>query len=416
MKKRILFVIIAAVMSLCLLIMPACGDKEPEKHDYGPVEQTGVGSGTSADDPIFKGNEGKDEPLEIYFIEMTQVYEDSIFLKKGNVEVLIDAGELLDGEWISTFLAEKCTDNRLDLLMASHSDSDHVFGMSAAVQGIEDISLMIDYGGVGSGMVKATREKYIPKGMQYHSAYDCVNGVDGAVSRWYLTDELYVDILDTGNYIENSDSTASNPHSVATIFNYKEFKFFTAGDLTSESEKKLINRVSLPEVTLYKASHHGSNGSNTQELLNTLNPKAVAISAARASGYGEKWEGPTQNRTNNLNGAGGHPFADAVERIYKAPNISQNLNVYWNMVNGTMKFTTYGEDNFTFQGSAQRKGYYDLTLTGGKGVWNAEINDFENRVTGEENCKLHESKVFVFRDYIKYLPQWAQKEYFPDAA
>jgi hypothetical protein len=83
------------------------------------------------------------------------------------------------------------------------------------------------------------------------------------------------------------------------------------------------------------------------------------------------------------------------------------------MVNGTMKFSTYGEDDFTFQGSPTLKGYYDLTLTDGVAVWNSTINDFENKVTGEENFKLHESKVFKFRGYAQYLQQWAKDKYFP---
>jgi hypothetical protein len=136
---------------------------------------------------------------------------------------------------------------------------------------------------------------------------------------------------------------------------------------------------------------------------------SLAISASRALSY--------NNRTNkevNKEGTSGHPSEDAVGRIYNTPNIKENLNVYWNAVNGTMKFTTYGEDDFTFQGSATMKGYYDLTLTGGNPVWNAELQDFDNKVTGEENFRLHETKVFVFRDYIKYLPEWAKKEYFPE--
>ena len=79
-----------------------------------------------------------------------------------------------------------------------------------------------------------------------------------------------------------------------------------------------------------------------------------------------------------------------------------------------MEFTSFGEDDFTFEGSPTTKGYYDLTLTNGTLVWDATIGDFENKVTDEENCKFHESKAFIFRDYIKYLPEWAQKEYFPD--
>lgn len=79
-----------------------------------------------------------------------------------------------------------------------------------------------------------------------------------------------------------------------------------------------------------------------------------------------------------------------------------------------MKFTPYGNNDFEFSGSVTMRGYYNLTKTNGEVVWNSTINNFENKVTGEENFKLHESKVFVFRDYIKYLPDWAKKEYFPE--
>ena len=373
------------------------------------VEQTGVGSGTK-DDPIFLGNEGEDEPIEVYFLEMQHIYADSIFIKKGNVEVLIDAGWQYDGNYVNTVLTQYCADDRLDLFMVSHSDGDHIDGIANALKNVDNISLMIDYGGVGTGNVLATRKKYTAKDMVYHSAYDCINNLNGATSRYYLTEEFYFDILNTGNYLAPTGTSASNPYSVAVIFYYKNFSFFTAGDITTDTEEKLIVNEDLPEVTLYKASHHGSHGSNSQELLDTLNPKAVAISAARANQYQDTPGAPQKDKTYNLNAASGHPAAAAIERIYKAPNISQNLNVYWNAVNGTMKFTSYGENDFIFTGSKTMKGYYDLSLTNGKPVWNDELKDFENKVSGEENYKLHETRVFQFRGYTKYLPQWAQNE------
>ena len=376
--------------------------------------QLGVGSGLTKEDPIFLGNEGEDEPIEIYFIEMQHIYADSIFIKKGNVEVLIDAGWEYDGLYIDTLLTQYCTDDRLDLFMVSHSDGDHIDGIANALKNIDNISLMIDYGGSGSGNVLQTRNKYKNLGMTYHSALDCVNHDNGASDLYYLTEDFYFEVLNTGNYVQAHETSASNAHSLAVIFYYKNFSFFTGGDLTSAAEASLLRNEDLPEVTLYKASHHGSHGSNSQELLDTLNPKAVAISAARAGRYGTTPSGPQQNNTYNLNGASGHPAAEAIERIYKAPNISQNLNVYWNAVNGTMKFISYGKNDFVFQGSTTIRGYYDLTKTNGNAVWNNQLQDFENKVTGEENFKLHESKVFIFRNYIQYLPEWAKKEYFPE--
>ena len=375
------------------------------------VKQLGVGKGLTKNDPIFLGNEGDEEPLEIRFIEMQQVYGDSIFIKKGNVEILIDSGYEYDGNTVKQIVEQYCPDNRLDVLMLSHSDGDHVDGLSNALSAIENISFMVDYGGQGSSeTVKKTRKKVVDNGGSYYSAYDCVNGIDGATDLYYITEDFYFEVLDTGNYVTKDAASAGNGKSLVVIFHYKDFTFFTGGDLTTASELDLIENEDLPEVTLFKAHHHGSNGSNSQELLDILNPKAVAISACINGRYGVKPSAPNPNNTSNLAGTGGHPYEGAIERIYKAPNISQNLNVYWNGVNGTMKFTTYGTDDFTFEGSPTLKGYYDLAATNGVPVWNEEKKDFENRVTGEENKKLHETKAFVIRGYTPYLPDWAKQQ------
>lgn len=369
------------------------------------VEQIGVGSGFSADDPIFIGNEGEDEPLEVYFIEMRQMYADSIYIKKGNVDILIDAGETLDGELVNQILKEKMNDNRLDLLMASHGDSDHIAGMPNALKGIENVSLVIDYGGSATNVYTQVRDEYIKKGTTYHSAYDCANFTAGITSRYYFTSDFYLDILDTGQYIANDYAkAASNPQSVSCLFTYKDFTFFTSGDITTSTEESLVNRTFLPNVTLYKASHHGSNGSNSRTILDALNPKGVAISSARPSGsYGDDNIKPSQNNTYNLDGGKGHPYDEAMQRIYQTVNIMKDLRVYWNMVNGTMCFTTYGENDFAFHGSPTLKGYYDLSKTNGEAVWNEELQDFENKVTGEEDKKLSDTIVFKTRGYDKFL-------------
>lgn len=370
------------------------------------VMQEGVGTGFSKDDPLFIGNEGKEEPLEIFFIEMTQMYADSIYIRKGNVDILIDGGTKQDGVNVNKFLQENMKDNRLDLVIATHGDADHIAGLPNALKDIDDVSLFIDYGGVQSSPFSQTRKTYLDKGAKYYTAYDCVNHTNGLVDRFYLTSEFYVDILNTGTYCKPSESNSSNPYSVAALFTYKDFKFFSAGDLTSSAESSLMRNEELETVTLYKASHHGSHGSNTQELMNKLNPKGVAISAARPSGtYQSVWEKPEKTNTYNLNGQSGHPAEAAIERIYKIPNIMVSLRVYLNSVNGTMCFTSNGENDFSFKGSPTMKGYYNLELTNGTPVWNEDIQDFENKVTGEENLRLHETHWFKVRGYSKYLPK-----------
>ncbi len=369
------------------------------------IHQDSVGTGFTKDDPIFKGNEGSNEPIEIYFIEVQQMYEDCIYIKKGNVDVLIDGGEAYDGKYASTFLKQKMGDDRLDLLIATHGDGDHINGIPNALSNINYISTIIDYGGIQTSDYARKKAEFIKKGALYHTAYDCVNFTDGITSRYYLTSEFYVDILDTNSYCKNNESKSSNPYSVAALFSYKDFSFFTAGDLTKDSEESLMKKVDLPNVTLYKASHHGSHGSNTQALMNKLNPKGVAISAAIPKGsYGQAPTAPSPSKTYNLNATKGHPAEEAIERIYQIPNIMSNLRVYWNGVNGTMCFKSHGENDFEFSGSPTMNGYYDLTKTNGVGEWDEKANDWKNKVTGEENLKFSDTKAFKFRGYDKYLP------------
>ncbi|HOM32246.1 MAG TPA: Ig-like domain-containing protein [Bacilli bacterium] len=370
------------------------------------AEQTGVGSGTSADDPLFKGYEG-DGPLEVYFLETYKIYADSLYIKKGNIDIVIDGGWKCDGELNRDFLNEKVTDGRIDMLIASHGDGDHTQGIPYLVRDIPHISSFLDYGRAGgesSGYKQLIRTFGENEGSPYYTALDSVNKVNGATNRYYFTSEFYVDVLNTGAY---SDTSSGNANSLALMFCYKDFKFFTAGDLTTGSETSLLRNETLPQVSLYKASHHGSHGSNSQALMDTLNPYTVAIAATRAGIYNQDPAPPSPTNIYNLDGTKGHPAAAAIERIYKIPRISLNLNVFWNAPNGTMKFTTYGGANdLVMNGSTPLRHYYDLTLTNGEPVWNEELQDFENKVTGEENTKFHETKIFTFRGYTEYLPAW----------
>ncbi len=373
------------------------------------VEQTGVGRGTSIDDPIYQGHEG-DEPLEIYFLETYHFYADSILLKKGNIEILIDSGWDYDAQINQSFIEEKVSDGRLDMVVATHGHADHYEGIPRLVENIPYISTFLDYGPAGgenAGYKRLVRDRIESDNSYYYGAYDSVNHLNNAAKRYYFTNEFYVDVLDTGAYGQDASASSGNEQSLALLFTYLDFTFLTTGDLTIRAEQGILERESVANVSLYKAAHHGSHGSNDQTFLNVMNPHTVAITAARAGQYNAPPGPVSPTNTYNLDGKGGHPAASAVERFYKIPRISLNLNVYWNMPNGTMKFTTHGgATDMTFTGSAPLRGYYDLTLTGGSPVWNEALGDFENKVSGEEQKKFHETKVFAFREYEKYLPAW----------
>ena len=339
-----------------------------------------------------------EKPLEIYILEMCGIYGDSIYLKQGDVDILIDAGWDTDGEYVRDFVDAYCEDGTLDLLVATHPHGDHVGGMSLALSNVENVANIIDYGMFatapsggenGLGDYERLKKEYIEGGAKYTAAYNAVNGGQKVLS---FNEDFSVEVMNTGNYYTDGVASTADPngHSVSLLFKYKDFTFLTQGDATTSEEEGLLKNEEMPEVTMYKASHHGSHGSNSQAFLNKINPKEVVISASRALSY--------QNRTNkevNKLATSGHPADEAIGRIYNTPNIKENKNVYWNMYAGTMKFTTEGANEaVALEGfGPERLGYYE------------QINGEYVKVTGEENLRFHETKVFKARGYDKYLNQ-----------
>lgn len=298
------------------------------------------------------------------------------------------------------------------MVVATHGHADHYEGIPRLVENIPAISTFLDYGLAGSenaGYKKLVRHRIASDNSYYYGAYDSVNHLNNAAKRYYFTNEFYVDVLNTGAYGIDASASTGNEQSLALLFTYHDFTFLTTGDLTFTGEQGILTKENISNVSLYKAAHHGSHGSNDQTFLNVMNPHTMAITAARAGQYSVKQGPVSPYNTYNLDGKDGHPASEAVGRIYKIPRISLNLNVYWNMPSGTMKFTTYGgATDVVISGNSTLRGYYDLTLTGGTAVWNEELGDFENKVHAEENKKFHETKVFAFREYEKYLPAWVR--------
>ena len=77
------------------------------------------------------------------------------------------------------------------------------------------------------------------------------------------------------------------------------FRALLTGDLPEEQERRLpLARIG--QVDLYKASHHGSNSSSAQEMLDAIKPTTTVISCALRNRYGH----PGQEAINRMNAVG----------------------------------------------------------------------------------------------------------------
>lgn len=119
---------------------------------------------------------------------------------------------------------------------------------------------------------------------------------------------IELEILDSHYYYKTSDT--ENNHSVCAMINQGDEHFLFTGDLEKEGEEYLVEMNELPEVTLYKAGHHGSKTSSNDCLLEVIKPEIVCVCCcAGSSEYSDKSSSqfPTQSFVDRI-----APYTDRV--------------------------------------------------------------------------------------------------------
>ena len=140
-------------------------------------------------------------------------------------------------------------------------------------------------------------------------------------------------ILDQKYYHEKA-SSGENDHSVCTLFTYGEESILLTGDLEEKGEKSLIEKNDLPQVTLYKAGHHGSGTSSCPEFLEVIKPEKVCVCCCAGSPeYTETNENqfPTQKFIDNV-----APYTD---KVYVTTICNDYDNDDFSSMNGNITVT-----------------------------------------------------------------------------
>ena len=78
---------------------------------------------------------------------------------------------------------------------------------------------------------------------------------------------------------------SDNAACVSVLYSVGEYDMLVTGDLDAAAESALLARNDLPRVELYVAGHHGSSGSSSEALLETIRPDTVFVSVGPSS-YG----------------------------------------------------------------------------------------------------------------------------------
>ena len=237
------------------------------------------------------------EELQIYFPSFqNKVSGDCTLIKVGDTEVLIDAGSANNSaKVVVPYLKQYCTDGVLEYVIATHADADHIYAFVGedGVFANFECETIIDFAQTTKNTqvyknYVSLRDAEVQAGAVHYTALECWNNANGAQRSYQLGDDITLNILYQKYYVEKTST--ENNYSVCTLISYGEKHFLFTGDLESSGEKSLLESNDLPVCELFKSGHHGSNTSNTPELISKIRPKTVILTCC----CGDKFDFPHQ--------------------------------------------------------------------------------------------------------------------------
>ncbi len=249
-----------------------------------------------------------EEDLRVHFIDVGQ--GDSIYIEfPDGTNMLIDGGE--KGYWdeVKTYLTD-LEITEIDYLLVTHYDSDHIGGLDEVFEytAVEKVYLPT----IGEGKVDTVAYADLLTAIENENC-EVIESKMGTQILSTDTDNQFRllwlspdadDLAEMGSEASTPDSLDKNNISPIMLLEYQDKQIVLTGDANVTVERDVLERfsqghygdITLTDVEVLKAGHHGSNGtgntaqiksgSSCQEFLDTLSPEYFIISAGEGNNHG----------------------------------------------------------------------------------------------------------------------------------
>jgi competence protein ComEC len=307
MSPRRLLVILAV---LGMVILAGCTGGISGTGADDAAATTAAGEVTTAAD-VTAGPAPEGE-LSVHLLNVGQGSSTLIIGPEGET-ILIDTGDWRDeGEDVIAYLEANGV-TRIDHLVTTHPDADHIGGHAGVIEHFETngdgVGAVYDPGIASSS---ATYDRYL----------DAVEEYDVTLYRAQAGDSIQMSGVEAQilappeGYLASEDR---NENSLVLHLQFGATSFLLPGDGETESEEYLVETYDdRLNATVLAAGHHGSQSSTSEAFLETVSPQAAVISSGYESQYG-------------------HPHEEVLERL-----AVRSIPTYWTATHGTIRFTSNG--------------------------------------------------------------------------
>lgn len=243
------------------------------------------------------------DTLKVYITDVGQA--DSILIRDGNYNMLIDAGNNSDGEKLVKYYNELGITS-FKYVFASHPHEDHIGGMDDIINNFD------------------IENFYMPDKLSTTKTFeDMLDALERKNLKYIVpkvNDKLSLNNSNINVIYVGSDESDINDSSIVLKLNYFSNSFLFTGDLGSNKEKKILNSGANIKADVLKVGHHGSSYSTASLFLDKVNPSFAAISVGKNNIYK-------------------HPASSTLEKLNK-----RGIKVYRTDLDGTILFESNGKD------------------------------------------------------------------------
>lgn len=241
------------------------------------------------------------ENFSVSFIDVGQA--DSVLIRNGNYNMLIDAGNNEDGEKLVNYFKSLGIEE-FTYVFATHPHEDHIGGMDDIINNFKIDNYYM------SNKLSTTK-----------TFMDVLDALDGCNLKYTVPnkgDTLKLGDANIKVIYPGDDKSNINDSSIVLKITYGKNSFLLTGDATSNVERKIYNEDIKSDVL--KVAHHGSSYSSTDVFLDRVKPYYAVISVGKNNIYN-------------------HPSNNTLEKLNK-----RNIKVYRTDLDGTIVFTSDGEN------------------------------------------------------------------------
>ena len=213
--------------------------------------------------------DGQLSGMEVHFLDVGQ--GDATLVKCGGHAMLIDAADDSKGTYLQNYLQKQGV-TRLDYLILTHPDSDHIGGAPVVITKFDIGQVFVSNYEKDNRTYQKLIQALDDKG---HSAVTPKPG-----ETFYLGSAAFT--------ILGPDRTYEDPNNASVVLLLRNGKtsFLFTGDAETEAEEELLENGMELRADVYHAGHHGSRTASSETFLDAVKPEYAVVSCGENNSYG----------------------------------------------------------------------------------------------------------------------------------